>query len=336
MMPQFKHGLFDWRVQQGQEGYKPPAAPRPPPTPVSEQFQRFISQNPAGRTQAPAPDVVRSFTVLPSTQLPTVPGRKLPIIINGVEFSRFPNAAEQAAIAAQAKGEKIESAKHAAVAATLAIFSLVPFAEVSPFAAKALGRKGLAFDVEKTALGTRVRPTRFALLYAAPAPLGVVPPEEYGLPPDYLSEVIPGAPKSTLIATEATAARAQAFALQVRREELHRQAFLVGNTYDPPQALAFAEAVQSGRYGVLTPEERVAFVGRLREGIAARPRGSVPQPILDALDALPSSAPVEPSAVKREDWRPITDIPPGSAAGAEAFERADEIQKQLLIVRADP
>ena len=335
-MPQFKHGLFDWRVQQGQEGYIPPAPPSPPLPSITSQYQRFALEPPPTRPRSAPPDMLQSFTVLPSNQKLLPPNYKPPIIIEGVEFAKLPNAAEQAAILAAAKEEKIEGSKRGAVAATLAVLSLVPFAEVSPLASKALGRKGLAVNVERTALGTRVRPTRFALLYAAPQPLGLVPPEEFGLPPDYLGAVPLPLPGTEVIATKASTVRAQAFALRVRSEELRRQAFLVGNTYSGPDALALAEAIQSGRYGVLTPEERATFLADIRRGVESRPNRAEVQPILDALAAIPTAQPLDPSAVTRVPWTSADKIPPQSAATAEWVKKADENQKQLLVQRADP
>lgn len=335
-MPQFQHGLFDWRIQPGQEGYRKPAAPRPALPPITQQYQQFAEGKPTSRPAPAAPDMLKSFTVLPTHQTVVPPNYKPPLFIEGVQFDHLPNAAEQAAILEAAKAEKIEGSKRGAIAATLAIFSLVPFAEVSPLASKALGRKGLAVNVERTALGTRIRPTRFALLYAAPQPLGLVPPEEFGLPPDYLGTLSLPLPQSEVVATKASTVRAQAFALRVRSDELRRQAFIVGNTYSGPDALALAEAIQSGRYGVLTPEERATFLADLRRGVESRPNRSEVQPILDALAAIPTAQPVDPQAVTRTPWTPADKIPPQSAATANWVKQADENQKQLLVQRADP
>jgi len=67
--------------------------------------------------------------------------------------------------------------------------------------------------------GERLRPTKFALLYAAPPPLGIAPPEFYGLRPDYLGRLFPGLPKSELLATEASPERQRyADAMSARRD----------------------------------------------------------------------------------------------------------------------
>lgn len=93
--------------------------------------------------------------------------------------------------------------------------SLAVFNQVFPQTTDRLGAKTLI----ELGTSTHRKPVGFvptispaAVLYLAPAPLGVLPPEFFGLPPDYLARPFPGiTPKSDLIATDATLSRLRTF-----------------------------------------------------------------------------------------------------------------------------
>lgn len=172
-----------------------------------------------------------------------------------------------------------ENAGHAA--GTLLSFSpafpaLALAAQVFPGAAKLVGKFGLAVEVTpRPGKPATLRPTGFAIAYAAPAPVGVTPPEVFGLPPDYVGRAAPRAPKSELLATKASGERLALFAFQSRQRELFFESLSVRQGYkdnflsgylrevitraaaEPLQAAAYERLVQS----VLSRATRIGALG---------------------------------------------------------------------------
>lgn len=67
------------------------------------------------------------------------------------------------------------------------------------------------FHIDPTKVRPIASPGKFLALYILPAPAGVVPPELYGLPPDYVKDFAPGLPQTTLLANVSTKERTALF-----------------------------------------------------------------------------------------------------------------------------
>ena len=108
----------------------------------------------------------------------------------------------------------------------------------APQAANNLLFTTTGFEFRQTAAALRaaggspsraVRPTAFALLLAAPTPLGVVPPELYGLRPDYLDvRLIPEALQFETLNTKADEERLRAFLLTNARAAFESELVALG------------------------------------------------------------------------------------------------------------
>jgi len=97
-----------------------------------------------------------------------------------------------------------------------------------------------------------VRPTPFALLLGAPAPIGVVPPEQYGLRPDYLDvRLVPESLRFEALGTKADPERLNAFLAQNARAAFEAELVALGRL--PLEELR----AQIDALAALPPEARI-------------------------------------------------------------------------------
>lgn len=97
-----------------------------------------------------------------------------------------------------------------------------------------------------------VRPTPFVVLLGAPSPIGVVPPEKYGLRPDYLDvRLVPEALRFETLGTKADPERLNAFLAQNARAAFEAELVALGRL--PLEELR----AQIDALAALPPEARV-------------------------------------------------------------------------------
>lgn len=128
--------------------------------------------------------------------------------------------------------ERAGAAVSSALAFSPAYPALAITGAVFPKLGKFVGKFGFAVDVKprpgKPAL---VKPTPYAILYAAPAPIGITPPEVFRLAPDYVGRTAPGLPKSELLATEASPTRLALFEVEERQRAIEAQKAVIARQH---------------------------------------------------------------------------------------------------------
>lgn len=98
------------------------------------------------------------------------------------------------------------------------------------------------------------KPGLFAVTFAAPGPIGVVPPEEYGISPDYLGPLLPDILLRETLGTKGTDIRRAAFELQEFQDYLTNYE-QVGRS---KRRISNAELqLLLDQYAQLNPDERV-------------------------------------------------------------------------------
>lgn len=144
------------------------------------------------------------------------------------------NEAEFQRLRLNVQKEQAGTAVGSTLSFTPAFPALALLATRLPSTAKQIGHLfGVAVEPRPGGKPAKVGVSAGAILYLAPAPLGVTPPEVFGLPPDYVGRVFPGLPKTELLATESTLDRNRLFEFQARRAAIEALARSASVTTDP-------------------------------------------------------------------------------------------------------